>query len=338
MPKNVYEQYDIDDIFDADVTDDAGNPYPTDYFDPDDLNDRGKLTDDRDNEFSPLAGNREVVEGKCNAELRWSETRYGETRYCSRDTNEFIASDVDPDHPFCRTHRQKADLAMRAKELLQHGLTAKTIEHLYRYLDPYQKVLAHGVKESLFADSRFEFAPETEIREFDFGEADVAPTVPPECIVENTEDTFVIELDVPYATEYPDRALHLWLAAIDTIKMINVQAKIAEAGMEVESAEYAEFTTATVPSDDGGEQKSWHTVEEVNEHHLNLAYSRLVKDRKELLAYGGIQIDGETDTTESSGITLTELQTDLNAEPELVNDETEVDKIAKHAGVEPSDE
>ena len=198
---------------------------------------------------------------------------------------------------------------MRAKELLQHGAYTKTREHLYDKLDTWDQVLCHGIHESLLADSVFEFAPEYEEREFDFSDSD---EVPPQA-----DEDGKLTVEVPHATEKIDRAQALWLAAVDTVKAIRVNADIAAKGMEVETTSHADL----VFDDDGGAE--YVTIEEKVEHHLNLAYSRLVRDKPELLSYGGVQTGTEADVEENSKVI--EEFTTITADPESVQGSGMVD-------------
>jgi len=196
---------------------------------------------------------------------------------------------------------------MRAKEMLQHGAYTKTREHLYDKCDVWNKVLMHGLFESLLAESVHEFSTEFEEREFDFSDED---DVPPQA---NDDD--ILLLEVPHATEKLDKAKALWCAAVDTVKAINVNAKIAEDMMEVESTEHAQLTSPT----EEDPSQTFKTLTEKKEHHLNLAYSRLIRDKKELLSYGGVVTGTEAD--EESNSKIIEEFTTVEAEPEAIEGE-----------------
>lgn len=242
-------------------------------------------------DYDPDAGNPRPVEGNCNAVLDHHESRYGEKRYCARDANKYL-SGTDYPHTYCRTHKKRYNVDMRAKELLQHGLFSSAIDTYFELLDPWQQLIAYGTFESLLVDSVFEYSPEYDEVELDFADTDETPTVP-----EEVRDGDVVIIEVARPTEYPDRALALWIASCDTVKMLDAQARVTAAGMETTSTEYAEFTTSQVVGENGdGTPKAWQTIEEASEHHLNLPLSRLVRDRKELLEYGGVGIDSEDDT------------------------------------------
>lgn len=259
-------------------------------------------------DYNPLAGTEEPQEGRCNAVLDHWRSRYGEKRYCGQYPKKHY-KDFDGDPPleaeFCRNHRRRANIKMRAKELFQHGMYAKSREHVYDKLDPWDKLTCHALHESLLGESTFEFAEEYDEKEFEFGETDNLP---------DSFDSDEVTVEVPHATEHIDRAQILWCAAVDTMKMLKANAKIAMDEMEVESEEFAQLTS---PTEDNPSQE-FKTVETVNEHYLNLAYSRLVRDRKELLSYGGVVTGTEADEEDSS--LVVEDFVEVSADPEAIED------------------
>lgn len=269
----------------------------------------GRCRDDH-GDYTPDAGSPTPVDGRCNATLRYWRSRYGEKRYCTQLPQEhWLPGHVDPDieDHFCQTHSGRANVIMRAKEVFQHGMRSKSREHVYDKLDPLDRLLCHAMYESLLAESVFEFAPEFEEREFDFSESDY---VPPQA---DSDDTLIVE--VPHATEYIDRSQALWCAAVDMMKMLNANAKIANDEMEHTTTSHAEVTDPEAHGSD-----AFSVIEEREEHYLNLAYSRLVRDRKELLSYGGVVTGTEADEEDSS--IVVEDFTTVEADPEAINDES----------------
>jgi hypothetical protein len=190
-------------------------------------------------------------------------------------------------------------------EQLTHGISTKTRDHLFQNLDAHKQVYAYGIFESLMGDSEHEFAPEHEIREFDFSDSPFTP---------DEAERGVIPVKVPYATQFKDREIALLAAAIDSIKMMDAQSIIADNRMRTEATTKAEFTTGTVVGEDGsGTPKSWHTIEEYNEHYLNLAYSRLVRDRSELLEYGGVET---TENADGADVAIADLDALTTPKPD----------------------
>lgn len=260
-------------------------------------------------DYNPTAGSPEPVEGRCNATLRHWRTRYGEKRYCTQLPKEhWMAGHIERDLSdyLCRIHQDRVNIIMHAKELLQHGVYAKTREHVYDKLDPWDKLLCHAMYESLLADSVYEFAPEFETVTLDFEDHESVP--------EPADEDDRLDVDVPHATEKMDRAQILWCAAVDTMKMLKANAQIAADEMEVTSTEHAQLTA---PTEDNPNQ-AFKTIEQTKEHHLNLAYSRLVRDRKDLLAYGGVITGTEADEEDSS--IVVENFTTVEADPEAIDE------------------
>lgn len=299
---------------------------PSEYhFDLDDLHDEihpdevdeGVPLDDRGIPVRPDRGMTAPKEGRCNALLhRWRE-RYGEPRFCGQ----YPLQHYDT----CWTHRDRHQMKnITAEEALQHGLNATSRDHLYRKLDAWKQVYAWGVHESLMGDSRYEFGVEHRPREFDFSDDPIDPTLP-------DQEGPVYEIAVAHATENLDRELALWAAAVDSVKMLDAQKIITEDRMRVESTTQAEFDTATVVGEEGaGTPKSWHTIEEYNEHYLNLPYSRLVRDRADLLEYGGVEVG---DAADEDNVDVAELDSLTVVEPDPDVDSPMRDR-AKEAGVE----
>lgn len=280
------------------------------------------MAEDEYGQYDTDAGGTEREEGLCNAPLRHWKSRYGEPRFCRRLPHKKFDDSVD--HDYCNIHSGRVNIDMNAEELLQHGFFTETVDHHVHHLDPWRRVFVHGTFEVLMGDSRYEFAPEYETKTFDFTDSEIVPSQA------NEDDT--LDVEVAYPTDHANRAIVLFIAAADELKMLDMQSRIMEvgdgAGMgEVSSTEYADFTSSTVPGEGGGEPKAWQTLEEVSEHHLNLPLSRLVKDHKELLKFGGVEVDGET-TEDASAISL-DLD-NVGADPNKPNVDSEVQAIRDH--------
>jgi hypothetical protein len=289
-----------------------GKMYYYSWIDVRELDADGQLTDRKGRQYSPFAGNIKPIEGACNARLNnWAE-RYPRPRYC--------ANTVLTDSGYCRIHDNLRP-QMNAKEALQHGLAAKTRDHVYNKLDPWKQLMAHGLHEDLLDRSRFEFAQEFTTREFDFSDVEVEPDI-------REQDGPVFEFDCVYATEHVDRSLTLWAAAMDSVKMLHVNSIITADEMRVKQTSEAQLTAP--PSEHDSSPQQFKTIEEWGEHYLNLPYSRLARDRKELLKYGGIVIDGETTTTDNTSpladrlSKLDDAGTFIEDEPEMIQQGSEM--------------
>ena len=298
--------------------------------DPEDLHDNinsedvddSKPLDDEGVPYDPDAGSTSPVEGRCNALLNKWRQRYAEPRYCSQ-----VPMDDDPgvsvEHNYCEHHQGRYNMDTISAEKLTHGISTKTREHLFDNLEVHKQVYAYGVFESLMGDSEYEFAPEYDTHIFDFSEAPFMPDI--------ANDDGRVSVQIPYATQYKDREIALLAAAIDSIKMMDAQSIIAESRMRTKTTSEAEFTTSTVVGEGGGgTPKSWQTIEEYNEHYLNLAYSRLVRDRASLLEYGGVETDADEDGTD---VAIADLDALTEPEPDLQT-ESPINDRAKEADIE----
>jgi len=284
--------------------------------------DDNKVLDKEGIPYDPDAGSPSPTEHRCNALLNKWRQRYGEPRYCTQFPKD-SSREVSVEHDYCRNHEGRTKMDTISAEELTHGISTKTREHLFDNLEVFKKVYAYGVFESLMGDSEYEFAPEYDTEVFDFSDSPVVPHV--------VGDEDCVSVQVPHATQYKDREIALLAAAIDSIKMMDAQSIIAESRMRTKTTSEAEFTTATVVGEGGGgTPKSWQTIEEYNEHYLNLAYSRLVRDRASLLEYGGV----ETDTDEGgTDVAIADLDALTEPEPDLQS-ESPINDRAKDAGID----
>lgn len=253
-----------------------------DDVDPSTIDD-DKWIDENGYPYDPTAGSKTPTDGRCNGVLVRYEERFGEYRYCGKYPLSHFTDDVD--HDYCKTHADRASLNAHAEEVMQTGMASKSRDHVYRKLPDWQRVYIYGLFEGLMGQSTFEFAPEYEVKEFDFEDCAFSPEI-------DGQDGPRYLIEVPHATENLDREVALWAAAVDGTKLELANAEIAAEEMTVESTEFAQLTAP--PSEHDPSPQEFRTIESVNEHPLNMAYSRLIKDRKKLLKYGGIVIDGET--------------------------------------------
>lgn len=288
-------------------TDIHGNEYDRDWFDVEELDGDGWLRDDR-GQFNPFGGALEPTEGRCNCILSNCSSRYPEKRYC------FAKPRSEYDYCHVHKHRKK----MKAKQVLQHGYNAKTRDHLYNKLPDWKRLMVHGVHEDLLGRSRYEFAPEYDKRTFDFSDSPISPPY-------ETEDGNVA-IEVVYATEQVQASLELFAAAVDELKQLSANAIIADDEMRAKEATHAEHTG------DG-----FDTLDQFKEHYLNLAYSRLVRDKTELLKRGGVPVDGETTNEAGESPLLERLSKITGEEPdhqEMVVEGSEMQRQIDAAGVD----
>lgn len=263
---------------------------------------RHKPYDSNGRLYNPYQGSQSQVEGRCNAPLtNWAE-RYGEMRYCTAmPESAFIEDGRD----FCKHHKSRADLhanAMtRAKELLKHGMYAQSIRHVFESLGPWEKVIALGLYDSYLTESTYDFDAQFEAFTVDFAESD--RVLPIEVAAQvDADDTMSVDVPVPQA--HAVRAFALYRAAIADMKTSLADREVLggdddEAAMEREVVE-----TVT---DEG------RAITDLDEHHLNLAISRVDKDREKLLSFGGVPVDG-TDADAVSSTDVGDIVLDLDAD------------------------
>jgi hypothetical protein len=255
----------------------------------------GESFEDEYGEYDEDAGLKEPEEGRCNALLKNWQARYGEKRYCGHSPRGCPppgAPNFDMEKAkeagTCRRHKYKERYRMQAKEVYQHGGYTKNRELLYDKVDPWDQIVMHALHQSLMEDSVHEYAPDHKERTFDF--SDSKYEIPEEA---PTDDDGNAVIEVAYPTENIDRGKVLWAAAVDAVKAENINAEITEDMMETETYADSEYDY---------ESGEWNTLTEKQEHHLNLAYSRLITDREKLLSYGGVVTGTKADVEDNSQI------------------------------------
>jgi len=233
--------------------------------------------DSRNIRYNENAGSQTPTKGRCNALLVSWEERYGEPRYCTRIPERFYKCEGDSN--FCKKHKGREGLMQRAKEMMSHGMFSKTFMHYFDKSDPVEKVFVTALFESLIERSKYDFDVGDNSIELDFSDSEREPER--HGVVTDDEDKAVIYFPEPTQNHTP--ALALLEASVDEVKMLKANSDIFADNMKSESTEVAATT------DDG---RIGETIEEVSEHYLNLPYSRLVKDHKENLKRGGVDIEG----------------------------------------------
>ena len=173
-----------------------------------------------------------------------------------------------------------------------HGLFTST-DRFLEAIEPTEEAMVWELFDELLEESIYDFNVAHEERTFDM------------------EETATIE--VPSPTRKIDQALSLFNAALDAVKMTKVNAELLEHKMETTEVSHAQL------NQDG----KYETIEESTEHYLNLAYSRLVKDRSDLLEHGGVGIEDSSEQADPS-MTMEFYDDPLATEPtnpESVNDD-----------------
>lgn len=251
----------------------------------------GKTKVDEHGEYDPDAGSPhpidpdDVAYEPCNAVLKYTFERYGERRYCSgMAVSNFTKHGVETDyeHPeYCKHHQSRAALMKASADRFKTGAHAKSHGNVFRHIEPHKQIVANDLYRSLMEESSYDFEAETKKLEIDVGDVDFAPDY----------DTLVMDHGI--ATQHEKRAKALWFAALDFVVMENIREEqfriAAEEEHEGRSLVVGESLTY-VASDE-------EVREDTTEHHLNIELDRIRRNYKEHLKFGGVQVDGETDST-----------------------------------------
>jgi len=273
-------------------TDAVGNIYPLTWVTDKSLNDDGQFQDHNGRDVSPLTGSLEPVTNRCNAPLRDWERRYPQKRYCSQTA---FSSE------YCMTHSARD---AQSVEGITATLLSKTVDEQYADVDPHLKVLGHGLFASLLDESTYDYDTEHETKTFDFSESAYTPP--------SADEDGTVAVSVVYPRAKPDRAVALWNAAMDSVMALSIKAETMDGEAPVAATTSTSHAQLTSPTEDNPRQ-NFKTLEELSEHPLNLPYSRLVRDRTDLLEYGGVEVGSEQS---AGGLSVDDLVMNVSANPD----------------------
>lgn len=226
---------------------------------------------DTDKEFKLTAGATEPQNGRCGAPLTDYERRYGEIRYCTQMPESTF---VDDGSDFCKTHKSMDSLLDRGAELVSHGAFAQNYIVFAQSMDVLKFIVAIEMFDGLLQQSRHEFDIEYEQRAIDTSDSE---------FIADTEVT--VDLPFPNDTMLSFQYNELWLAALDEVKMQNMQHIIFDDGV----------SRKTIAQSADMEGKITDVKYESQEHHLHMSMSRLTTDIKDHLKNGGVAIDDGED-------------------------------------------
>ena len=243
--------------------------------------------------LDPMRGADEPPQDEdlCGVPLKYYEERYGQIRYCTALN---VGNFPDPNYnhdEYCKNHQGRHQLMERAHELFEHGYFAVNYVNFAEKLSPSKFLFAVEMVNGLFEMSRHDFDIATEERVIDTSESDIIG-----------DDTVGVELHIPQKTSLSFQANELWMAALDEVKVQNMQEAVFTKGM-------SEKTLADSADMEG---QITDTKYEATEHHLHLPISRLTKDIKEHLQNGGVSIDDD----ESGVVTFQQNDYTLDVSPE----------------------
>lgn len=250
-------------------------------------------------EVDPKRGAGEPMDGRCNAVLKYTHERYGETRFCTRlPEHKFLPEGSD----YCRVHKSQEALMERAIELIKHGAFAQNYVIFEKSLSPLKFIFAVEMFDGLLEQSRHDFDVAYEKRTIDSSGED---------LIEESE--VEVELPIPpNDTPLAFQVQELWNASLDEVKIQNMNEAVFTSGM-------SEKTIAKTADMEGAITDVKY---EKQEHHLHLPLGRLTKDIKQHLENGGVTIGSDDD---SGVVTFQKNDYSLTVGPDEESDSDESD-------------
>lgn len=290
-----------DDATTADLPDEYPEPHA--WHDED-----GKPYDSNWRRYNPFQGSVTPHPDRCSVMLTNSMERYGEPRYCMRlPMSEFDVPD-EKKSQFCSVHRNHETMIKTAREAFDMGIHSQTIRHTIDKLPPWMKVAVAAWYDTYLGMSVKDFAPTYEDYTVDFSDVDDRAELPTPLLGELTDEN-QLHIGVPVPTNEEMSAFALFRAAVMDAKTTMADRELLAHGLVIDSVVDIDPETG-------------ETMTEPAEHDLNLTVSRLDKDKKELLEFGGVPIDGGDQGPDVAVESPEELIVDLNEVSELdANDE-----------------
>ena len=163
------------------------------------------------------------------------------------------------------------------RENYETGAFVHSYVSMFDKMEPHKRVVCINMFRDFLEQSIYDFEPEEVLEVVDTADVDW------------TEDD-EIALTFPVPTKNTNRAKYLWVATLEWIKAENIEEQLFADAMAEDSGVGEREVVVTV-TDDGYE------ITDMDEHHLNLPLSRVIKDHKNLLKMGGVEItqsDGDT--------------------------------------------
>lgn len=243
----------------------------------------------------------------CNAVLKFTMERYGEVRYCGG----MARCNFNPDESNrCKHHKGRDNIMAQHHEAFSTGAFVKSYTSLFDKMKPHKRVIAIEMFRNLLAESRYDFECE-----------DVPETVDTSNVDWHDGDEVVVQFPVP--KEHETRGKALWFATLEFIKVENIQQKMFEDAMRPENGTTGEREVVVTATEHG-------KITDMGEHHLNLPLSRIIKDHKNLLNMGGVNLDNDDS---AGGETVARQWVVEMDEPDHKPEaEVEPDPFTKHEG------
>lgn len=211
----------------------------------------------------------------CGFVLRSTYDRYNEQRFCEG----MARSNFGLDQEACKHHvsRTTDGWVQNKADRFTSGAHAKSKANVFRYMQPHEQIVTNDLYQSLVEESVYDFATEIEHLTIDVEGEDFG----------GSADELL--MDHPIPTNHETRCKALWYAALDFISMQSIRKEQFREVLEDENVDAIGERWQVVAS---GEQGA---VYDKDEHHLNLPLSRLQKDYKQHLKFGGVTVDPTAD-------------------------------------------
>jgi hypothetical protein len=270
------------------------------------------VLEDEHGEYVLDRGSTTPTEGKCNAVLRSTWSRFGERRYCQMPQG---WRNTDNDSEFCRWHSERKYLRDHVMEKrLTHGAYVESYRRLLNVMPLHKKVTVIALFKSLREESVHDFDGEDgpETYEVEVDASDVSWYSDDEAII-----------DIPIAQgEKRTREKALLKAACEFVKMESIDEQIFEDAFDADETGLGEKEFVVDVTESG------ETITAEDEHHLNPPVSRMMKDFKDCMAFGGVAMnpDGD-DEQEDVTVDARSFNVDLGPrEEDAVAPEAQVDE------------
>ena len=256
-------------------------------------------------EFRINGGSKKPVEEDdfdypaCGAVMKFWRQRYGERRYCTALT--WVE--------FCRHHKMRKGNREVMTDNFETGAFVQSYKTLWQNLDSYQKVICIESFHNLMEESRYEFDADIHVETIDVSD-----------IEWSNSETW--DVDFPIPKKNVVRARHLWMASVELCKMENIQEKLIQDAAEGDHG-VGERESVVAVTEDG------NPITDMEEHHLNLPLSRIIKDHSNLLDIGGVDY-GSEDSDMTINVNdrqwVTAIEEPDDPQPGMVQEENPFDK------------
>lgn len=204
----------------------------------------------------------------CNAILKFTEERYGERRFCKAMSGD----NFNQDYSTCRRHKGQEKLLETRGDKMTTGAHAASHRNRFKFMDPHEQVITNDLYESLVDQSAFDFDLQYVELQIDVSDDSFGG------------DTELMTLEHPVPRDNEVRCKALWHAAIDFAIIDMMRDKQFKDAFE-DSTSVGERESVVAVTDEG------ETIYDEEEHHLNLPISRLQRNYKEYLSFGGVTHD-----------------------------------------------